>query len=103
MAQNNVSCTKTAPAKATTIKLAPQCSSVEIEDIQDKSDHPKLNPPCNPRHILEATDGSNDEEDTNPAPALIDVNDDNDNDNDNEPTEPEKDVEAKLTCSIIFI
>ena len=56
--------TKTTTKAAT--KPAPQqrCPSVEIEEIEDKADYHASVPPCNPQHILEATDGSDDDVDT---------------------------------------
>src|ERR1700761_2422866 len=72
----------TIPSKATTkrhvapVKPASRCPSVEIEDTDEESDQPKLNPPRNLRHILEATDGSDDEVDEGPVPDLIEVEDD---------------------------
>ena len=85
-------------------KLAPRCPSVEIEDVNDEADHQKLNTPCNPRHILELSDGSDDED---PAPEVTVVNDsDNDNcddDNcDNDDEAPEESAEAELSMYHYF-
>ena len=109
---NKVSSSKAAPAKVTIAvkatatakkwqvapaKPTPWHPSVEIEDIDDNSDHPKSNPPCNPRHILEATDGSDDEVavDENP-PELIGL-DDNDNDDPMDVEAPEESAKAQLS------
>jgi hypothetical protein len=48
--------TKTAAPK--TVRRYP---SAEVEDVDDDSDHHISVPPRNPRHILEATDGSDDD------------------------------------------
>ena len=103
------SSSKSAPAKATTIpakptaiatkrqvapKPAPQRPSVECEDVYDEADHPKSNPPRNPRHIMEAVDGGDNEVAKDPAPEVIAV-DDND-----EPTNveaPEESADAELS------
>jgi len=52
----------TAPLKKSTIRS----SSVEVEEIDDPADQPKSNPPCNPAHILERAD-STDENDESPV------------------------------------
>jgi hypothetical protein len=114
---DKASSSKSAPAKATTIaakatatatkrqpaKPAPRRPSVECEDVYDESDHPKSNPPRNPRHILEAADGSDDEAPENPAPEVI-VVDDHD-----EPIDvlmnveaPEESAEAELSMYYYF-
>ena len=63
-----------APAKTktmtnTAVKPAqwPWHPSVKIEEIEDESDYCTSVPPCNPQHILEAADGSDDDVNT-PAP-----------------------------------
>ena len=38
--------------------------SPSVEEIVDEEAHPVINPPLNPRHILEASDGSDDDVDT---------------------------------------
>lgn len=38
--------------------------SPSVEEIVDDEAHPVINPPLNPRHILEANDGSDDDIDT---------------------------------------
>ena len=58
------------------VKPALRCPSVEIEDTDEESDQLKSNPPRNLRHILEATDGSDDEVDEGPMPNLVEVEDD---------------------------
>lgn len=115
MTSNKGSSSKVAaPAKATTIamkapakfteqlvapvKPAPQHPSVKIEEVQDESDHSKLNPPCNPRHILEATDGSDDEDyevtvDRDSALESIVADDENELTNE----APEESAEAQLS------
>ena len=64
-----------APAKTkTTTKAAAKPApwqwhpSIEIEEIEDKSDYPTSVPPHNPQHVLEATDGSDDDVDTTVLP-----------------------------------
>jgi hypothetical protein len=61
------------PRKSTTSTKKPvntkQHPSIEIEEIDDESDYRTSVPPRNPQHILEAADGSddNDEEDSAPG------------------------------------
>jgi len=79
---------------ATSAKLVPTRSvSVEIEDVIDKDDHPRSNPPNNPRHILELVD-SNDE-DNDPPPPAMDVDDDEEEEEEEE-EESEEDDDAEL-------
>ena len=96
---NKASSLNSASAKATTIaakptatatkrqvapaKPAPQRPSVECEEVYDESDHPKSDPPHNPRHLLEAADGSDDEVDDNNEPVNVEA--------------PEESAEAELS------
>ena len=96
---NKASSSNSAPAKATTIaakptatatkrqvapaKPAPRRPSVECEEVYDESDHPKSDPPRNPRHLLEAADGSDDEVDDNHEPMNVEA--------------PEESAEAELS------
>ena len=61
----------TAPPQTSTKKPVNTkwCPSIEIEEIDDELDYRTSVPPHNPQHILEATDGSddNDEEDSAPG------------------------------------
>ena len=59
---------KATATKQQVAKPAPQHPSVEIEDVNDEADCQKLNTPRNPRHILELSDGSDDED---LAPAVL--------------------------------
>ena len=63
-----------APVKMKTMTKAamkpvpqPWCPSIEIEEIEDASDLCTSVPPCNPWHILEAADGSDDDDVNTPA------------------------------------
>jgi len=88
-------------------KLAPRRPSVEVEEVYDEADHHTSVPPRNPRHILEATDGSDDDMEglEDPAPELININNDDDDDEDVEVLEaPEESAEAELStwhCSCV--
>src|SRR5271155_449472 len=96
--------TKTmAPAKKTTTfaRVAPivgqagpskqrQRPAVEIEEVDDESDSNTSSvPPCNPRHVLEATDGSDDDIE-GPEAIVTDVDEGIEE-------EPEEDDEAELS------
>ena len=69
-------------------KLAPQCPSIKIEEVYDKNDHHTSVPPRNPRHILEVSDGSDD--DTEEDMKKID-----------EPEESNKAELSTLHCSVL--
>ena len=80
-----------------------------VEDIADDSDDIPSNPPQNPKHILEAVDGS-DDDDQDPAPELIEVDDDDDDDEEDDGDEdetnleaPEESAEAELSMGFIFV
>ena len=68
---------KLGPQKSTSSKslLAPskRKPSVEIEDMPKEDNWIRAEVPCNPRNILEAADGSDDDE-NNPLLAAIDIN-----------------------------
>jgi hypothetical protein len=59
----------TAPPQTKKPVITKQHSFVEIEDIEDESDHHTSVPPCNPQHILEAANGSDDNINKDPASA----------------------------------
>jgi len=98
---------KQAFAQVVPPKMAPKCASVEIKEVDDKSDNYTSIPPCNPRNVLEAADSSDDLDDIDnqdPALELISVNDEEDNDdNDNNentnPEAPEESADAKLSMA----
>ena len=54
--------------KAVASRAAPSTASNQkspsVEEIVDEEAHPVMNPPLNPRHILEVSDGSDDDADT---------------------------------------
>jgi len=62
-----------------------------VEDIEDNDDIPVNIPPKNPKALLKAADGSDDDEvevDDDPAPALEDVEpDEDDEDKEDKPVE----------------
>jgi hypothetical protein len=60
--------TKTMTKAATKPTPQQQRPSVEIVEIEDEADYRASVPPCNPQHILEATDGSDDDVDTTAPP-----------------------------------
>jgi hypothetical protein len=93
-----------APAKISTMfaKVAPMAGpskpgprrpSVEIEEVDDESNCQSSVSPRNPRHILEAADGSDDDIEGPPEPIIIDVDDEG---MDNVEENPEEDDEAEL-------
>jgi len=87
--------------------MAPKCTSVEIEEVDDKSDDHTSIPPRNPRNVLEAADSSDDldyTDDLDPAPELISVDDEDDNNNDDDdentnPEAPEESANAELSMA----
>ena len=61
-------------------------TSVEVEEVDDDSNHQTSIPPRNPQHILEAADGSDDNEDQT------------DDDDEDKPEEaPQESAEAELS------
>ena len=93
-----------ASAKAAPEKSARKRATVDIEEIVDDSDDHASNPPRNPKHILEAADGSDDDDDDpDPAPDLIPVDDDDDEEEEEETNleVPEESAEAELGMSFI--
>jgi hypothetical protein len=89
---------KSVPAKAAPAKRKP---SVEIEDVADEDDLTYSERPHNPRNILEAADGSDDDNDDHvPPPAAMDVDADADKELEEAEVEnveaPEEDDEAEL-------
>jgi hypothetical protein len=79
-------------------------SSVSIEEIRDDDDLPPNIAPRNESHILELSDGSEDELEDD-CPALIDIDDDDDDEDDDngeddddgdKTEEPEESAEAEL-------
>jgi hypothetical protein len=81
-------------------KPAPRRRSVEVEEVYDEVDHHTSVPPRNPRHILEAADGSDDDMEEDPAPELITIDDDDEDENmDTEKVleTPEESAEAELS------
>ena len=66
--------------------------SATVEEIMDNTDVHHSQPPQNPNHILELSDGSDDDD---PAPPLIDV-DKSDDEDDMDIEEVEENAEAEL-------
>jgi hypothetical protein len=96
--KNKIAATKKA-ASSSSAKQAPRRPSIEIEEVYDEADHHTSVPPRNPRHILEAADGSDDDMDDimddEPAPELITIDDD-DEDIEVVHEAPEESAEAEL-------
>jgi len=68
-------------------------TSVHIEDVDDDEDaYPRNVAPLNPSHLLELSDGSDDEELTSELPDLIEVDDDSED----EDEEDEESAEEEL-------
>ena len=84
--------------KVASTKSAPRRPSVNVEKVEDELDCRASVPPRNPRHILEAADGSDDdmEEDTASKPIVVDDNDDMASDKGGI-EEPEESDEAELS------
>lgn len=57
-----------APANVAPTKSIPQCHSVEVEEVSNEEDQHTFVPPHNPRHILEHSNGSDDNVEEDPAP-----------------------------------
>jgi hypothetical protein len=101
-AKTTTATAKAAPAvPAASAKPAPQRCSVEVEEADAETDHHTGTqasvPPRNPRRILEAADGSDDDTEGDPVPDLIAV--DNDNDDEGTDTEElEESAEAELSA-----
>ncbi|KAF8797536.1 hypothetical protein BYT27DRAFT_7219084 [Phlegmacium glaucopus] len=81
------------PHKSTTSTRKPiimkRRPSVEVEEIEDESDYCTSVPPHNPRHVLEAADGSDNDIEEDPAPS-----------GNEEGEAPEESDEAKLGCCL---
>lgn len=81
--------------KAAPAKPAPRRPSIEVEEVENELDCHTSVPPRNPRHILEAADGSDDDMEEDTASKLIVVDNDNDMANDKEGIEePEESDKA---------
>jgi hypothetical protein len=87
--------------------MASSRKSPSVEEIVDDEAHPVFNPPLNPQHILEASDGSDDDIDTNTqkqshktAKAKVDNIEEVEI---VEPEEVEEDDEAKLSPYLLNI
>lgn len=94
---------KMATSKLVPVKAAPaKCKpSIEIEEVADEDNLTYSERPCNPQNILEAADGSDDDNDSHvPPPATMDVDADADKELDKDEVEiveaPEEDDEAEL-------
>ena len=55
---------KKAAASRAALSTASNRKSPSVEEIVDEEAYPVINPPLNPRHILEASDGSDNDVDT---------------------------------------
>jgi hypothetical protein len=60
--------TTTKPAAKPAPAPQPWCPSIKVEEIEDEVDHHTSVPPHNPQHILEATNGSDNDNEEDPAP-----------------------------------
>jgi hypothetical protein len=90
--------TSAAPPK----KVVPTKRKPSVEEIPEAPVH--SDPPRNPRNILEASDGSDDEFDGPPSSATSPMQVDSDEDEVNIVEEPEEDDEAELgLCLLSFL
>jgi hypothetical protein len=89
--------------QAACAKPAPQHCSLEVDEDSTEADHHTSVPPRNPRHILEAADGSDNMMEEDAAPEQITIKDDGDKDTDTEDV-LEESAEAELSagrCSCV--
>jgi hypothetical protein len=78
-------------------KPRPRRSSVEVEEVDDGSDCLSYVSPRNPRRILEAADGSDDNIEGPLEPIVIDIDDEGPEETDVVEEIPEEDDEAELS------
>jgi hypothetical protein len=84
--------------KVASTKSAPRRPSINVEKVEDELDCRASVPPRNPRHILEAADGSDDDMEEDTASKLIVVDDNDDMASDKGGIEePEESDEAELS------
>jgi hypothetical protein len=67
--------------QAASAKQAPRHRSIEVDEVYTEADHHTSDPPRNPRRILEAADGSDDNMEEGATPEEIPINS-NDDDED---------------------